>query len=80
VVARFDSTETGARTLSALNANGNARAFYQIFDEEDPEAPPGFSYSRGLRIIALFEEETLQRVDVVGQADGIYLEPIRRPR
>jgi hypothetical protein len=80
VVARFESTESGARTLAELRANGNARAFYQIFDEEFPESPPGFSYSRGLRIIALFEEETLQRVDVVGQADGIYLEPVRRPR
>jgi hypothetical protein len=66
--------------LRELRANGNARAFYQIYDAEDPEAPPGFNYSRGLRIIALFEEETLQRVDVIGQADGIYLEPIRRPR
>ena len=80
VVARFDSTATGARTLSELRANGNARAFYQIFDEEDPDAPPGFNYSRGLKIVALFAEETLQRVDVIGEADGIYLEPIRRPR
>ena len=79
VVARFDSTSTGSRTLKELRANGNARAFYQIFDDEDPEAPPGFNYSRGLRIIALFEEETLLRVDVVGEADGIYLEPNRRP-
>jgi len=79
VVARFDSTDTGSRTLAELRSNGNARAFYQIYDEEDPEAPPGFSYSRGLRIVALFEEETLQRVDVIGEADGIYLEPIRRP-
>jgi len=80
VVARFDSTDTGVRTLTELHANGNARAFYQIYDSEDPEAPPGFNYSRGLMIIARFEEETLQRVDVTGQADGIYLEPIRRPR
>ncbi len=80
VVAKFDSTSSGSRTLTELRANGNARAFYQIYDEEDPEAPPGFNYSRGLKIIAVFEEETLQRVDVIGQADGIYLEPRRRPR
>jgi len=79
VVAHFDSTSSGARTLKQLNAGGNARAFYQIFDEENPDLPPGFNYSRGLRIVALFEEETLKRVDVMGQADGIYLEPIRRP-
>jgi len=65
--------------LKQLNAGGNARAFYQIIDEENPDLPPGFNYSRGLRIVALFEEETLKRVDVMGQADGIYLEPIRRP-
>jgi len=79
VVARFDSTETGSRTLSELRANGNARAYYHIFDDEEPDLPPGFNYSRGEKITALFEEETLQRVDVVGEADGIYLEPIRRP-
>lgn len=80
VVALFDSTTSGGRTLKELRASGNARAFYHIYDQEDPELRPGFSYSRGLRIIALFEEETLQRVDVVGEADGIYLEPTRRPR
>jgi lipopolysaccharide export system protein LptA len=80
VVARFDSTSTGARTLTELRASGNARAFYQIYDADDPDLPPGFNYSRGLRIVATFEEETLLRVDVMGEADGIYLEPIRRPQ
>ena len=80
VVAQFDSTSTGARTLTELRAGGNARAFYQIYDEEDPDLPPGFNYSRGLRIVATFEEETLKRVDVMGEADGIYLEPVRRPQ
>lgn len=80
VIARFDSTSGGARTLKDLSAGGNARAFYQIYDAEDPDLPPGFNYSRGLRIVATFEEENLQRVDVSGQADGIYLEPIRRPQ
>ncbi len=79
VTAHFDSTVAGARTLSELRAAGNARAFYQIYDEEEPDAPPSYNYSRGLRIVAVFDEETLQRVDVIGEADGIYLEPIRRP-
>jgi hypothetical protein len=79
VVARFDSTETGARTLTELIARGNAKAFYKIFDEADSTAAPAFNYSRGLTIIALFTNETVERVDVIGQADGVYLEPIKKP-
>jgi hypothetical protein len=79
VTARFDSTDTGGRTLTELIAQGNARAFYKIFDEADSTAAPAINYSRGLKIIALFKEETVDRVDVIGQADGIYLEPKRVP-
>jgi len=79
VVARFDSTETGSRTLTELIARGNAKAFYKIFDEADSTAAPAFNYSRGLTIIALFTNESVERVDVIGQADGVYLEPVRRP-
>ncbi len=79
VTARFDSTETGGRALTQLIALGNARALYKIFDEADSLATPAINYSRGLKIIALFKEETVERVDVIGQADGVYLEPQRIP-
>ena len=79
VVARFDSTETGARTLTELIARGNAKAFYKIFDAADSTAAPAFNYSRGLTIIALFTDESVERVDVIGQADGVYLEPTKKP-
>ncbi len=79
VVARFDSTETGARTLTELIARGNAKAFYRIFDQADSTAAPAFNYSRGMTIIALFTNESVERVDVIGQADGVYLEPTKKP-
>jgi hypothetical protein len=79
VVARFDTTAAGVRTLVELAARGNAQAFYKIFDEEDPEGPPAFNYSRGTHIIARFTDEAVNRVDVVGPADGVYLEPQRIP-
>ncbi len=81
LVVRFDSTESGGRTISELIASGHAQAFYRIPDEADSTAVPALNYSRGLRIIAKFLDEAIDRVDVIGEADGVYLEPIkRRPR
>jgi hypothetical protein len=39
---------------------------------------PDLSYSRGDRILARFADERLLRVDVTGNADGVYLEAPRR--
>lgn len=78
VVAQFDSTESGGRELVLLDARGNARAYYHIFDEADPEATPGINYSRGVRITARFRNEELQDVVIMEGGDGVYLEP-RRP-
>jgi hypothetical protein len=78
LVVRFDSTESGDRTISELLAAGHAQAFYRIPDEADSTAAPAFNYSRGLRIIAKFTDEEIDRVDVIGEADGVYLEPIKR--
>ncbi len=79
LIVRFDSTDSGSRTISELIAAGNARALYRIFDEADSTAAPALNYSRGERIIARFRDETVDKVDVVGAADGVYLEPTRRP-
>ena len=78
LVVRFDSTETGARAIAELIAAGHAQAFYRIYDEEDSTAAPAINYSRGLRIVAQFIGEAVDRVDVVGEADGIYLEPKKK--
>jgi len=79
LVVRFDSTESGGRAISELIAAGHAQAFYRIPDESDSTAVPAINYSRGLRIIAKFTDEEMDRVDVIGEADGVYLEPIKRP-
>ncbi|UCG87439.1 MAG: hypothetical protein JSW71_02530 [Gemmatimonadota bacterium] len=80
LIVRFDSTANGSRTISELIAAGNAQAFYRIFDEADSTAAPALNYSRGLRIIARFKDEAVERVDVIGAADGVYLEPRRKPQ
>ena len=79
LIVRFDSTETGERTLSELIAAGNAQAYYRIFDEADSTAAPAINYSRGLRIVALFKDDTVDKVEVMGAADGVYLEPKKKP-
>jgi hypothetical protein len=80
LLARFDSTETGKRVIVMIRADGNARAYYHVFPPEGEVGPPAVNYARGRRITALFRDEELDRVDVVDQADGVYLEPIvRRP-
>ncbi len=75
LVARFDTTALGARILSRLTARGNARAYYHVPDADHPKNTPGVSYSRGKQIAARFTLVGLDRVDVIGQSDGIYLEP-----
>ncbi len=75
IVARFDTTALGARILSRLTARGSARAYYHVPDPDHPKGPAGVSYSRGHQIAARFTLVGLDRVDVVGQSDGIYLEP-----
>jgi hypothetical protein len=78
LVARFDTTSSGERALTELDARGHARAYYRVY-EEDGRTLAGVNYSRGARIKALFSEGSLHRVHVIGQGDGIYLEPRRRP-
>jgi hypothetical protein len=78
VIAHFVPTMTGRTALDGIEATGNAAAFYRVFPQGDRTATPDLSYSRGLRIVAAFAEDRLVRVDVVGKADGVYLEGQRR--
>lgn len=81
VVARFELRADGeGRVLRSLDARGGARAYYHVFDQAQPDRPPGIAYSRGRAIRVLFTDDALERVDVVDQADGVFLEPqVRRP-
>jgi hypothetical protein len=76
VTARFGATAAGSRALSEILALGGARALYRVYPVG--ATAPDLSYSRGDRILARFEAERLVRVDVVGRADGVYLETPRR--
>lgn len=77
VIARFDTTATGERVLDALRASGHAQAFYRVFDPDRADRVPDINYSRGDRIVAAFEANTVRQVDVFGEADGVHLEAAR---
>jgi len=74
LVAQFDTTTSGQRILSRLDARGQARAYYHVCGE-DGKTLAGINYSRGKRVIAVFGEKGVQRVRVEGEGDGVYLEP-----
>ncbi len=79
VIARFDTLTAGVRVLSVLEARGNAHALYRMYPGGG-EGPPDINYSRGDQIRAQFSQLAVERVDVVGQADGVHLEPVGRRR
>jgi hypothetical protein len=80
LVARFDSSDGGRRVLVMVRAAGSARAYYHVYPQEGEEGPPAINYARGQIITARFSDDELDRVDIVEQADGIYLEPLVRRR
>lgn len=81
VTAAFTQPDSGKSELTSLDAGGSARAYYHVFAEAaDSSAGPAIAYSRGRRITVRFKGQDLERVDVVDQADGVYLQPIpKRP-
>jgi hypothetical protein len=74
VTAHFGPLEDEGRGLIRLEAVGNARTLYHVYSEGILERP-AINYARGRRITALFGNRTLDRVNVVDQADGVYMEP-----
>ena len=76
--AAGDSTARGRQELRRLTALGSARSLYHVIDEQHRDERPGVNYSRGRRIEIAMREGKVATVDVVGQVDGVYLEPIRR--
>jgi hypothetical protein len=75
LTARFDTTAAGERILKDLEARGKARAYYRVY-EADGTTLAGINYSLGKHILAAFGERGVQRVRVVGEGHGVYLEPI----
>jgi lipopolysaccharide export system protein LptA len=73
-----DSAGTRRTEIDRVDARGTARAYYHVDNERDPGGQRGITYSRGDRIRIALHARKVRTVDVVGQVDGIYLEP--RPR
>ncbi len=80
--AAFTRADSAARRseLSRVTAFGTptapARSYYHVDNDRDRAGPRGISYSRGQRIRIAMHERKVRTVDVVGQVDGVYLEPL----
>jgi hypothetical protein len=71
---RADSAGTRRSDVNHVDSYGNARAFYHTDNAQDPKTR-GVNYSRGQRIAIALRERKVRVVDIVGQVDGVYLEP-----
>jgi hypothetical protein len=67
--------------LTEMRSRGHARAFHVVENERRPERP-SLNYVRGDAIVLTFrgprddeKRETVVRVDVAGQVEGLQLEP-----
>jgi lipopolysaccharide export system protein LptA len=72
---RTDSLGRRRSEIRHVLAFGTARAYYHVDNQRDRNGPPGVNYSRGQRIAIAMRERKVNTVDIVGQVDGIYLEP-----
>jgi hypothetical protein len=83
LIARFDTTSAGKRILTELDSRGSgasrpARAYYRVY-EADGVTLAGVNYSRGKHLVAMFDDKGVHRVRVLGEGDGVYLEPVKKP-
>ncbi len=75
-----DSAGAKRSELDHLSSFGSARALYHVANEGHPEGPKGVNYSRATRIDIAMKEGKVATVNVVGKADGVYLEPLPPPK
>lgn len=79
VVAEFDSIPPQDTTTKPqakkLVATGNASSFYQMAGSGTTKSQPNINYVRGRIITVTFVHQAVDKVDVVDQASGVYLEP-----
>ena len=76
--AGADSGAARKQRLERLLSFGRARALYHVTDDAKPAERPGVNYNRGSRIAIRMRDGKVHTVDVVGQVDGVYLEPVAR--
>jgi hypothetical protein len=80
ITAHFDSTQAAADTSSQpqmrqLISQGAAQSLYQIASKDSGVVGPAINYVKGREISIAFLNRAVQTVDVVDQAQGVYLEP-----
>lgn len=77
--AQWDSAGTQRTRLTRLEAAGSARSYYRVAESKVPGGLPSINYSRGERIAVTMKpagQRGVERVDIHGQVDGLYLEPL----
>ncbi|MFI5206756.1 MAG: hypothetical protein ACHQX4_01950, partial [Gemmatimonadales bacterium] len=72
---RTDSAGAARSDVDHVDSYGSARALYHTDNNQDPQGPKGINYSRGQRINIAMQARKVRIVDIVGQVDGVYLEP-----
>jgi lipopolysaccharide export system protein LptA len=79
IIAEFDSIAPGDTTTKPqakrIVANGKASSYYQLAGSGPGRTVPNINYVRGRIITVFFENRTVDKVDVIDQASGVYLEP-----
>ncbi len=80
ITAHFDSTQAPGDSSSRpqmrqLIARGSAQSFYQLAAKDSGVVGPAINYVKGRDISIAFANRVVQVVDVVDQAQGVYLEP-----
>jgi hypothetical protein len=77
--AQWDSAGTQRTRLERLEASGSARSYYRVAESKVAGGLPSINYSRGERIAVTMKpagQRGVDRVDIRGQVDGVYLEPL----
>jgi lipopolysaccharide export system protein LptA len=69
------SDSSSAPRIRQLVANGHASTWYQIPNEDGPQARPSINYVRGRIVTLAFSDDGIQRVTVVDSAAGVLIEP-----
>jgi hypothetical protein len=79
IIAEFDSIAPGDTTTKPqakrIVANGDASSYYQLAGNGPGRTVPNINYVRGRVITVLFSNRTVDKVNVIDQASGVYLEP-----
>ena len=80
ITAHFDSAQASGDTSSQpqmrqLIARGSAQSFYQLAAKDSGIVGPAINYVKGRDIAIAFANRVVQTVDIVDQAQGVYLEP-----